>query len=160
MKCIIKILPFAKSHVSASVRSGLAAQHGSCRLLSLPAAGDCMRAPGNAYPKKPTRHSTELSSGSRRHWHHAPKQRRQERLERKWKAVRLGCLAAHGEQMDEKRSRDKHWRKKRSNLLQRRDILSRKDQKIGSAISLPSYLYIRIYNIAYKYLYKENAVTP
>ena len=81
LKCIIK-MPFAKSHVSASVRSGLAAQHGSCRLLSLPAAGDCMRAPGNAYPKKPTRHSTELNSGIRRYWHHAPKQRRQERLAR------------------------------------------------------------------------------
>ena len=43
LKCIIKILPFAKSHVSVSVDSGLAAQHGSCpsrigssiRLLSL-----------------------------------------------------------------------------------------------------------------------------
>ena len=41
-----------------------------------------------------------------------------------------------GEQMDEKRSRDKHCKEEKEDSFARRDILSRKDQKIGSAISL------------------------
>ena len=66
----------------------------------------------------------------------------------------MGETAAHGKQMDEKRSTDVHGKGK-----ERWFIISRKDQKIGSAISLPSYLCIRISDIAHKYLYKENAVT-
>ena len=38
--------------------------------------------------------------------------------QRKWRAVRLGCLAAHGEQKDEKRSGDVHWKEEEEALLQ------------------------------------------
>ena len=65
---------------------------------------------------------------------------------RKWKAVcvtvRLDCLAAHCEQIDEKRSRDRLFTeivKEGEDAFVPRDPLytrSRKDQKIGSAISL------------------------
>ena len=56
--------------------------------------------------------------------------------QRKWKGIQLGCLAAHGEQMDESGQQTYMVKGTREDSFVRRDILSRKDPKIGSAISL------------------------
>ena len=66
----------------------------------------------------------------------------------------LGRTAAHGKHMDEKWSRDVHGRKE-ENVFETKGHLSRKDQKIGSAISLPSYLCV--YKISHRSIYRKKA---
>ena len=66
--------------------------------------------------------------GSREHLHHlSPSEN--------GKPSGLGRTAAHGKHMDEKWSRDVHGRKE-EDVFETKGHLSRKDQKIGSAISL------------------------
>ena len=56
----------------------------------------------------------------------------------------LGETAVHGKHVDGKQSRDVHQGARKMIQSSKRHPFSRKDQKTGSAISLPSCLYIRI----------------